>query len=177
MNNKIILLCGESGSGKTTVATLLEDIYGMKQLQSYTTRPPRFEGETGHIFITEEEFDNIKPEDMVAYTKYNGYRYCGTSQQVDQSDVYVIDLLGIQYFINHYKGNKEYIIVYLYVPENVREERMKGRGDNIEAIRSRKQYDSDAFENVQYIASYSIINEDSRLTAQEIRNLAIEENI
>ena len=174
--NKIILLCGESGSGKTTVANILQEVYGLKSLQSYTTRPPRYEGETGHIFISEEEFDTISKEDMVAYTKYNGYRYCGTKQQVDESDVYVIDLAGIGFFKSHYWGDKEPVVVYLTIPENERIERMGNRGDADNLISERAEYDKTAFADAKYIASHIFINEDSRLTAQAIRNLFMEDN-
>jgi hypothetical protein len=44
----LILLCGKSGSGKTTVADLLQSKYGLKQLESYTTRPQRKADERGH---------------------------------------------------------------------------------------------------------------------------------
>ena len=175
MSDKIILLCGESGSGKTTVVTLLEEIYGLKQLQSYTTRPPRFENETGHIFITEEEFDLIPADDMIAYTKYNGYRYCGTVQQVEESDIYVIDLPGIEFFKRHYKGNKEPIVVYLSVPTKLRAERMKNRGDNDDLTNERLKYDETAFADAKYTVGHIFENEDSRLTAQAIRNLITEE--
>ena len=52
----IYLIVGKSGSGKTTLVEALKK-YGYTSIESYTTRPKRFEGETGHTFITEEEFD------------------------------------------------------------------------------------------------------------------------
>ena len=53
--NNIFLIVGCSGSGKTTITEQLEQKYGLKSIQSYTTRPPRYDGETGHIFISNEE--------------------------------------------------------------------------------------------------------------------------
>lgn len=44
------LICGKSGSGKTTILNRLENSYGLTQLQSYTTRLLRHAGEGGHIF-------------------------------------------------------------------------------------------------------------------------------
>ena len=41
MYKNLYLIVGASGSGKTTVANALEEKYGYKQLQSYTTRPMR----------------------------------------------------------------------------------------------------------------------------------------
>lgn len=57
----IYLIVGPSGSGKTMVANRLEEKYRLKQVLSYTERPPRFEGEGGHTFVTPEEFDNSGP--------------------------------------------------------------------------------------------------------------------
>ena len=64
--NTIYLIVGRSGSGKTTIAEELERKYGLKSIQSYTTRPKRSDNETGHIFVSDEEFDKLT--DMVAYT-------------------------------------------------------------------------------------------------------------
>ena len=47
----ILLIEGESGSGKTTIADILSKKYGLSSIQSYTTRKPRYLGETGHTFI------------------------------------------------------------------------------------------------------------------------------
>ena len=52
MNKKtIFLITGCSGSGKTTITEQLEMKYGLKSIQSYTTRAKRSENETGHIFV------------------------------------------------------------------------------------------------------------------------------
>ena len=59
MKDKIICIVGRSGSGKTTAAEYLEELYGLKSIQSYTTRPKRKPNETGHTFVTEDEFDKI----------------------------------------------------------------------------------------------------------------------
>ena len=60
MSKFLIVLCGKSGCGKTTIASLLQEKYNLKVIQSYTTRPPRYKNEEGHIFISKEEFDNLK---------------------------------------------------------------------------------------------------------------------
>ena len=92
--NRILLLIGASGSGKSTVARYLCEQYGLRQIDSYTTRPPRYRGESGHIFITDEEFDQL--QDFVGYTLYNGHRYGATAQQVEENDIYVIDPAGVE---------------------------------------------------------------------------------
>ena len=69
----LILLVGQSSSGKDSIASLLEKD-GYKILKSYTTRPKRIgEGNT-HIFIKPKDVYQYK-NDFVAYTKIGDYEY------------------------------------------------------------------------------------------------------
>lgn len=118
----IFLIVGCSGSGKTAITEKLEELYHLKSIQSYTTRPPRYDGETGHTFISNEEFNELT--DMVAYTEFAGNRYCATSEQVENNDLYVIDPNGIDYFVKSYKGKKIPKIIFIDSDLNVRYDRM-----------------------------------------------------
>lgn len=126
--NNIYLIVAPSGAGKTSVTELLESNYGFKSIQSYTTRPPRYEGETGHIFISNKEFDKLT--DIVAFTEFAGNRYCATAQQVEENDLYVIDPKGVEYFKRSYKGNKQIKIIYIESDLTTRYERMKKRAED-----------------------------------------------
>ena len=77
----IYLFVGPSGVGKTTIVEKLSRDYGFSVVSSYTDRPMRYDGETGHVFLTKEEFDAL-PE-LCAYTEFNGHRYGVTSDMVD----------------------------------------------------------------------------------------------
>lgn len=123
----IYLIVGESGSGKTTIVEHLEQKYGLKSIQSYTTRQPRYNGETGHIFVSDEEFDKLT--DMVAYTEFAGNRYCATVEQVETHDLYVIDPKGVDYFREHYKGKKTPKIIFITADIKTRYERMVQRSE------------------------------------------------
>lgn len=142
MNNPLILLVGQSGCGKTTIANSLELKKGYKQIQSYTTRKPRYEGEVGHTFVTQEEFDNLG--ELVAYTEYNGHEYGVTAQMVDESNLYVIDVPGVKTLLEKYKDNNRPIYVF-YFESTVatRIDRMLDRGDHDTAILSRLHNDEE----------------------------------
>lgn len=160
MNNKIILIVGESGSGKDTLVNAVCDKYGYTKVKSYTTRPQRkdIKDKQSHIFVTDEEFDNLK--NLVAYTVFNGYRYGATAEQVEQADFYIIDCEGIKYFKEHYKGNKEIITIHISVPKVDRFLRMKKRDDSFKAI-ERIKNDEVAFVDVDEICDITIDNTDA----------------
>lgn len=141
MTNPLYLFVGRSASGKTTVAEALESRYGLKTLQSYTTRPKRYEDETGHTFIYDEEFNRL--EDIVAYTEYNGYRYCCTKDQIDNSSIYVIDVPGVETLLEKYQTDRPIVVVYFNASVRTRIDRMIDRHDSDTAIVSRLYNDEE----------------------------------
>jgi guanylate kinase len=135
MNNTLYLFIGKSASGKTTVANFLEKKHGLKQVNSYTTRPPRYEGEIGHIFVNDTEFDNLG--ELVAYTEYNGFRYGTTAEQLDQCQIYVVDIPGLKTLLERYKTDRKIVILYFNTTICTRINRMIDRGDSDMSIISR----------------------------------------
>ena len=128
VNKPLFLFVGKSASGKTTIANMLEN-EGYKQIASYTTRPPRFDNETGHVFISEKEFNNLN--NVVAYTYYNNYRYCTTLEQVNDADIYVVDPSGVKTLLDNYSALRRKVHI-IYFDANVysRINRMLIRNDS-----------------------------------------------
>ena len=121
----------------------------MKVLQSYTTRPKRYPDEQGHIFVTKQEADEIMiHERIVADTKFDGYLYFATQEQVDNADVYVIDPDGMMRLLNNYSGDKKLISFYINTDRETRKQRMEKRGDSEEMIAKRMAYDDRCFGGV-----------------------------
>lgn len=136
MDKTLYLFCGRSASGKTTIANMLAEKYSYKQIESYTTRKPRFDGESGHIFVDEEEFKNLG--ELAAYTYYNNCHYGTTFDQLDEADVYVVDVPGIESLLKKLKDNKRPIcILYFKTSAYNRILRMIDRGDSDMMIISR----------------------------------------
>ena len=131
MTNTLLLFVGKSGSGKTTIANLLD----FPQLQSYTTRPKRYKDETGHTFISNEEFDKL--ENIIAYTEYNNYRYCATKQQIDEASIYVIDVPGVETLLEKYETDRQILVLYFDTSVKTRIDRMLNRHDCDAAIVAR----------------------------------------
>lgn len=157
MSNHIYLIVGRSGSGKTAIVEYIQNNFkNMTSIESYTTRPRRFDGETGHIFVTDEEFNKLT--DFVAYTEFDGYRYAATAQQVEENDFYVIDPAGIRYFLGHYKGQKVMHVVVIDAPLHVRFMRMCKRDGALKALK-RIWHDRHAFGHVEDFADIIIRND------------------
>lgn len=142
-------IIGASGSGKTAVSELLHLKYRRRILTSYTTRPKRHENDTDHIYITEQEYQELP--DKVATAEINGYHYCATAEQVNNADYYVVDWDGFAELLEQYKGRKKGIYVfYLSCSEDIRKERMGWRGDQKNDIENRLNIDKTKFSDELY---------------------------
>lgn len=171
MNQIIALIVGESGSGKTTVCERLGQKYGLKQISSYTTRPPRSDDEVGHRFISPHQMP--PKSEMCAYTMYHGHHYFATHQQVDEADLYVIDPVGIQFFKEHYRGDKIPKVIKIEVPVVERLKRMAARGDKAFEVMKRNELDKRVFADVTADAVFE--NLDLETCVDEIYNYLCEQ--
>ena len=100
----MIVLVGESASGKSSIQNELVKTYGYKKVITYTTRPKRDYETAGndYHFISEEEFLQLKEADYFIETAcYNGWYY-GTAKK--DCDTNVDD------FKNGYQDNKVIVL-------------------------------------------------------------------
>lgn len=153
----LIVLIGKSGTGKTSAALNLESQYHLKQTESYTTRPQRMENEKGHSFITEEEFDKIPKEEIMAYFEYRGYRYCATREQLNESDLYIVHPEGYETLKERYH-DRPMLSIELTTSDEIREARMRNRGSSEEEIKDRLKQDEVVFQTIQADAAIDTSN-------------------
>ena len=149
MNDEHVLLCviGKSASGKDTLVNMLCKRTGLKQIISYTTRERRVnEGET-HIFITDEQYEQLEAENQIAaFTQIGQYRYCCTIEQLYENDVYVIDYDGLKHLRDLNLPNLRLVSVFVNVPDDIREDRaLNQRGDDKAKWRVRNYAESNQF--------------------------------
>lgn len=164
--NIIFLICGETGSGKSSLADYMCDYYGMRQVISYTTRPQRNEDDTGHIFITLEEMEGFT--DIVASTKIGDYYYFATKQQLLESNIYVIDYDGIKSLKQQNLEGIRFVTVYINLDRKTREERaVKNRGDDPMVFHDRSIAEYSQFMEMRRNGDfdYSICNKDFKKAA------------
>ena len=160
----IYLILGESGSGKTTIVNELCKHYHFKQLESYTTRPPRYHGEEGHIFISPDSYETYddlrrKYPSRIAETMFDGHFYFATQEQLDVADFYVLDVAGLR-ILNERCFNPERIrVVRITAPAFTRFFRMLKRGDSICSAVRRLRHDNAVFASfTDDIADFTIEN-------------------
>lgn len=165
MTHKLFCLMGESGSGKTTIADELEKL-GLKVVQSYTTRPQRYEGERGHIFVSDSEYEQFKANnDITAYSLFNGYHYFCTFEQVNTHDIYVVDPDGIK-DLKEKSPHLDIKVIYIDVDEQTRISRMLERGDGIGQVSNRLYNDKIKFNEKEY--DFRVVNADLIQSVQDI---------
>lgn len=144
MNKNILwLVVGASGSGKTYIINKICQQFNMKQVNSRTTRNPRYECEIGHKFVSDKQAD-IEFDNAVAKTNYNGYRYYTTVEDLEESDFYVIDVQGVNTF-DYSKVNKKVKILFIKAPWYIRAFNMLKRKDKIKDIINRLLLDRKEF--------------------------------
>jgi len=170
MKRALILLCGKSGCGKTSVANELVK-RGLTQVSSYTTRDKRSDDENGHTFVSVEDFPF---NDLVAYTFFNNQHYGATQQQCDEADIYVVDKQGIIELKEKYKSTRKVITVMLYTSEEELVERMLKRGDSDEVIHSRIINDIKEFANIHLLADYTTENIELKDTSDYIYDIWVD---
>lgn len=173
----IYLLVGRTGSGKTTVAQILEQEKGWKTVKSYTTRPPRpGEIESGdHLFITSDEVSQYK-SDMAAYTKIGDFEYFTTIDVLNQSDIYVIDPNGINSLMSTVGDQFNFMIVNVEATKEIRKQRVMERDPTKANFEAREAAETEQFDKFEKEHQWNIRiknNEDfNALKKQVIRIFA-----
>ena len=173
-NKEHILLCvmGRTASGKDSLVSKLCERTGLKQLISYTTRERRSgEGET-HLFVSEEEYQTMLTNNQVAVdTNIAGNYYWSTIEQLYETDIYVIDYVGLKKLKELNLPNIRIVSIFINTPDEIREARaLTLRKDDKAKFRVRnfseasqfrdmlKNADFDyAISNINFAKAYSIL--------------------
>lgn len=167
MNRPLIIICGKSGVGKTTVIKELCVQYKLKTVMSYSTRPQRCFNESSHIFVCDKDFELLKNK-FLDFSFCNA-KYCITFEQITQADILGLppnackDLCAKKNLIK-----RAIKVIYLKASDETRFLRMKQRGDSIKTINQRIMAEKKYFADFEKFADKIIYNYDFQYTLIEI---------
>lgn len=161
----MIVLVGESASGKSSIERELVEKHGYCKLVSYTTRPPRKNEVDGvdYNFISEEEFQKLKDDDFfLESAEYRGWHY-GTAK-IQYTDEYfggkpsvaVLTPHGLRQLMK--LGNSSIISFYINVPRRDRMIQILNRGDDIDEAYRRNLADVGMFDGIADEVDYVVTN-------------------
>lgn len=146
--NYLYCLVGKSATGKTALMQALRDAYGFTYAESYTDRPRRTPDETGHIFVSPEEFDNM-PELMLRRNSADG-RYGMTRKMLDTSTVIALDCQGARELLES-STTRPVKVIGIFSPLYDRIERYHSRGQSgveRQVLLDRAEQECDGMEDI-----------------------------
>lgn len=154
----MIVLTGESGSGKSTVEKELRK-RGFNKIISYTTREPRIkdgeiDGVDYHFVSKDTYFDMLDSGKFAENVEYNGNYYSIAKEDCLDDTIVVVEPNGLKQLKQCNDINVK--AFYLKVPRDIRESRMISRGDSLESVKRRLELDDEHFKEVEELCDYTI---------------------
>ena len=146
----MIVIVGESASGKTSVAKYLMDHYGYKRIITFTTRSPRENEKDGvdYYFVDQKRFSTLLNDGYFAENAvYNDWYYGSAKDDYKNDTVAVLTPKGLRSIKKN--GVKNIFSVYLTVPRRDRLIKCLERGDNIEEAYRRNLSDVGQFDGIE----------------------------
>lgn len=156
----MIVLVGESASGKSTIEKILVNKYGRKKIVSYTTRKPR-DGEVNGIdyhFVDDATFNKmVEDEKFAEHAVYNGWQYGIAKEDCTDDKVAVLTPHGMR-MVKKIDGIN-ITSFYIKVPRRDRLIKILERGDDIEESYRRNLSDVGMFDGIEDEVDYILRND------------------
>jgi guanylate kinase len=174
--NKLIVICGKSGVGKSTIEKLLTNDEKFDRIISTTSRPRRI-GEIDGVdyhFVTKTEFEKmIENNEMLEHSYFNNWFYGmrkGTFDLECKSYVAVLNPTGVKNVIEELGKDNVYVI-YLYVNDRERVLRTLNREHNLDIKEMCRRFlaDEKDFNDIEKYSLLKINNVDITQTVEIIK--------
>lgn len=173
-SKEMIILIGESGSGKTTILEELEK-RGFERAINYTTREKRVGEENGkeYQFVSKQEFETMWEQGkLVQRAEFNGEYYGISTDSLKDNVACILIVKSIQ-------DIKDRIVelglngisiqsFYIHVPEAERTKRMIKRGDEIANMERKIELDRKIFQHATEVVDFVIENKDVTEAVEKI---------
>lgn len=179
----IVVLVGESASGKSTIANLIQERDpSFSKIITYTTRPMR-DGETDGVdyhFVSEEEFDRMERDgEFFESASYRGWRYGSASGDYADGKDHVVVLTPHGYRMlkrrresSSWLHHTRIVSIYLDVDRRSRIIKLLERGDDIDEAYRRSLSDAGQFDGFEDETEYKITNNGYEKSVEEVWNIA-----
>jgi guanylate kinase len=174
MKNKLFVLVGKSGSGKSTIESKIDKIGVAKKVISSTTRNTRSNEKNGldYYFISEEEFQDKLNQGLFAehseYPTVNGMAKYGMQMKDiklnEGNNICVVNPDGMTQVLNNL-GKENCITIYIERDDRERvcstllRDKSKDFGKVLEEATRRYKSDEIDFAEMKDICDYVVINE------------------
>lgn len=156
----MIVLVGESASGKSSIEKCLVNNYGYKKIVSYTTRDPRQNEVDGvdYHFIDVEQFKMLEEQGFFAErATYNNWYYGVAKEDCTDDKVAVLTPHGLRQ-VSKIDGINA-MSFYINVPRRDRLIKLLQRGDSIEEAYRRSLSDVGQFDGIEDEVDFVVDNE------------------
>lgn len=178
----MIVLVGESASGKSSIEKYLVNNYGYNKIVSYTTRPPR-EGEVDGVdyhFISVEQFKSLDKSNFFAEKAvYRDWYYGVAKNDCTDDKVVVLTPHGLRQVSKLKDINV--ISFYINVPRRDRLIKILQRGDNIEEAYRRSLSDVGQFDGIEDEVDFVVCNngydKSIEKMSKEVLNYVMRDNV
>jgi guanylate kinase len=168
----MIVLVGESASGKSSIEKHLVENYGYNKIVSYTTRDPRI-GEVDGVdyhFISVEQFKLLKEQGFFAETAiYNEWHYGIAKEDCTDDKVAVLTPHGLRQVSKIQSINVTSF--YINIPRRDRLIKILQRGDNIEEAYRRSLSDVGQFDGIADEVNHIICNSGYKKSVEEMAEI------
>lgn len=167
----MIVLVGESASGKSSIERYLVDNYEYNKVISYTTRSPRPNEVDGvdYHFIGIEEFESLREQGFFAETAvYNNWYYGTAKEDCTDDKIAVLTPHGLRQISKVCGINVTSF--YINVPRRDRLIKLLQRGDNIEEAYRRSLSDVGQFDGIEDEVNYVIHNDGYKKSIAQMAN-------
>ena len=179
----LVILSGVAGAGKDTVKQeIMKRMENVITLPSYTSREMRntdVEGKTYH-FVTKEQFEEmIKNDEFYEYDVHHN-NYYGTSrkllnEKIKSGKIIIkdIDVNGTEHLQDLLKTNTKVVTIFLRVPKDEVDRRLKERTDSPAEIRlrlSRFEYEESKINLYDYVLKNDDLEKTVKIVMTIIEN-------
>lgn len=155
----MIVIVGESGAGKTTLAQMLVKARPeYERVVTCTTRPMRANEIDGvdYVFTTEEAFDRAIQDGLfIEHAKYRGWQYGTCKFSCVDNSVVVLTPAGLRALV---RSGIDVVSIYIDVDRRSRLIKMLSRGDDVDEACRRSCSDVGQFDGISHEVNLVISN-------------------